>query len=97
MRRIVIAVPGMFGISLVLFTILALAPGDPFGELATNPTVPLPNTQTPNGNPISGGGGARRRCTAGGSGGSGGPGEAGSGRRCRAHSPKRSDHDDVDF
>ena len=28
------------GISLVLFTILALAPGDPFEELATNPNVP---------------------------------------------------------
>jgi peptide/nickel transport system permease protein len=40
LRRLVIAVPVMFGISLVLFTILALAPGDPFGELATNPNVP---------------------------------------------------------
>jgi peptide/nickel transport system permease protein len=30
----------VLGISLVLFTILALAPGDPFGELATNPNVP---------------------------------------------------------
>jgi peptide/nickel transport system permease protein len=28
------------GISLVLFTVLALAPGDPFEELATNPNVP---------------------------------------------------------
>ena len=28
------------GISLVLFAILALAPGDPFEELATNPNVP---------------------------------------------------------
>jgi len=33
-------VPVVFGISLVLFTILALAPGDPFEELATNPNVP---------------------------------------------------------
>src|SRR5687767_6355910 len=40
LRRIVIAVPVMFGISLVLFTVLALAPGDPFGELASNPNVP---------------------------------------------------------
>ena len=32
--------PVVFGISLVLFTILALAPGDPFEELATNPNVP---------------------------------------------------------
>ena len=30
----------LVGISLVLFTILALAPGDPFEELATNPNVP---------------------------------------------------------
>jgi peptide/nickel transport system permease protein len=39
-RRLLIAVPVLFGISLVLFTILALAPGDPFEELATNPNVP---------------------------------------------------------
>jgi peptide/nickel transport system permease protein len=39
-RRLIIAVPALFGISLVLFTVLALAPGDPFGELATNPNVP---------------------------------------------------------
>ena len=36
-RRLLIAVPSLLGISLVLFTMLALAPGDPFGELATNP------------------------------------------------------------
>jgi len=35
-----IAVPVLAGISLVLFAILALAPGDPFEELATNPNVP---------------------------------------------------------
>jgi peptide/nickel transport system permease protein len=39
-RRLLIALPVLFGISLVLFTILALAPGDPFEELATNPNVP---------------------------------------------------------
>jgi peptide/nickel transport system permease protein len=39
-RRLLIAVPSMFGISIVLFTVLALAPGDPFGELATNPAIP---------------------------------------------------------
>jgi len=39
-RRLLIAVPSVIGISLVLFTVLALAPGDPFGELATNPDVP---------------------------------------------------------
>jgi peptide/nickel transport system permease protein len=40
LRRILTALPVLIGISLVLFTILALAPGDPFGELATNPNVP---------------------------------------------------------
>ncbi|WP_163266167.1 ABC transporter permease [Chelativorans alearense] len=39
-RRLLIAVPSLLGISIVLFTILALAPGDPFGELAMNPAVP---------------------------------------------------------
>jgi peptide/nickel transport system permease protein len=34
------AIPSVFGISIVLFTVLALAPGDPFEELATNPNVP---------------------------------------------------------
>jgi peptide/nickel transport system permease protein len=33
-------IPSLLGISLVLFSILALAPGDPFEELATNPAVP---------------------------------------------------------
>jgi peptide/nickel transport system permease protein len=40
LRRLLLAIPALLGISLVLFTILALAPGDPFGELATNPNVP---------------------------------------------------------
>src|SRR6184192_4712984 len=40
LRRLLILVPSLLGISLVLFTVLALAPGDPFGELATNPNVP---------------------------------------------------------
>jgi peptide/nickel transport system permease protein len=40
MRRLMIAIPSLLGISLVLFTVLALAPGDPFEELATNPNVP---------------------------------------------------------
>ena len=39
-RRLLITVPSLLGISVVLFTILALAPGDPFGELATNPAIP---------------------------------------------------------
>src|SRR5215467_11234727 len=40
LRRLLIALPSLLGISVVLFTVLALAPGDPFGELATNPNVP---------------------------------------------------------
>jgi len=39
-RRLLIMVPVLAGISLVLFTILAVAPGDPFEELAANPNVP---------------------------------------------------------
>ena len=39
-RRLIVIIPSLAGISLVLFTVLALAPGDPFGELATNPNVP---------------------------------------------------------
>jgi peptide/nickel transport system permease protein len=40
LRRLLIAVPVLVGISVVLFAILTLAPGDPFGELALNPNVP---------------------------------------------------------
>jgi peptide/nickel transport system permease protein len=40
LRRLLIAVPSLLGISVVLFTVLALAPGDPFGELASNANVP---------------------------------------------------------
>jgi len=39
-RRLLIAVPALLGISVVLFSVLALAPGDPFSELATNANVP---------------------------------------------------------
>jgi len=39
-RRLLIAIPALFGISVVLFGVLAMAPGDPFEELATNPAVP---------------------------------------------------------
>jgi peptide/nickel transport system permease protein len=41
LRRLLIAVPSLVGISIVLFTVLALAPGDPFEELALNPNVPV--------------------------------------------------------
>jgi peptide/nickel transport system permease protein len=40
LRRLLIAIPSLLGISVVLFTVLALAPGDPFEELATNPAIP---------------------------------------------------------
>ena len=40
LRRLLIALPSLLGISLILFTVLALAPGDPFEDLAQNPNVP---------------------------------------------------------
>src|SRR3954454_12137369 len=40
LRRLIIALPSLLGISLILFVLLALAPGDPFGELATNSNIP---------------------------------------------------------
>ena len=39
-RRLLIAIPTVIGISLVLFAVVALAPGDPFADLAQNPNVP---------------------------------------------------------
>lgn len=39
-RRLLIAVPTLVGISVVLFTIISLAPGDPFGQIALNPNIP---------------------------------------------------------
>jgi peptide/nickel transport system permease protein len=39
-RRFLIMIPSIFGISVVLFSVLALAPGDPFSELAANPAIP---------------------------------------------------------
>jgi len=40
LRRLLISIPVILGISVVIFAILASAPGDPFEELATNPNVP---------------------------------------------------------
>src|SRR5215813_11161697 len=40
LRRLMFALPSLLGVSVILFVLLALAPGDPFGELATNPNVP---------------------------------------------------------
>jgi peptide/nickel transport system permease protein len=38
-KRILISLATLLGISLVIFTILTLAPGNPLGELATNPNL----------------------------------------------------------
>jgi peptide/nickel transport system permease protein len=40
LRRLLLALPSVLGISVVLFTVLAIAPGDPFSELALNPNIP---------------------------------------------------------
>jgi len=40
LRRLLIAVPSLLGISVVLFTVLALAPGDPFSDMILNPNIP---------------------------------------------------------
>ena len=40
LRQLLLVIPSLIGISIVLFTVLALAPGDPFEELATNPGIP---------------------------------------------------------
>jgi peptide/nickel transport system permease protein len=40
LRRVLVTIPTLVGISLVLFTVLAMAPGDPFEELALNPNIP---------------------------------------------------------
>ncbi|MBX6341624.1 MAG: ABC transporter permease [Thermomicrobiaceae bacterium] len=39
-RRLLTAIPTLVAISMVIFTILALAPGDPLSGLALNPAVP---------------------------------------------------------
>ena len=39
-RRIMIAIPTLMVISLILYMVLALAPGDPLGELAGNANIP---------------------------------------------------------
>ncbi|WP_281174462.1 MULTISPECIES: ABC transporter permease [Acidiphilium] len=40
LRRLLMLIPSLLGISVIIYTILALAPGDPFGQLLTNPNVP---------------------------------------------------------
>ena len=39
-RRLLLSLVTLVAISIVIFSILALAPGDPLGEFATNPNVP---------------------------------------------------------
>jgi peptide/nickel transport system permease protein len=41
LRRLLVTIPTLLGISIVLFAVLALAPGDPFEELALNPNIPV--------------------------------------------------------
>jgi len=38
-KRVLIAIPTLIAISIIIFTILALAPGDPLGEFASNPAI----------------------------------------------------------
>jgi peptide/nickel transport system permease protein len=40
LRRLLVAIPSLIGISVVLYCVLALAPGDPFSEIAANPAIP---------------------------------------------------------
>lgn len=39
LNRVLISIPTLIAISIVVFAILALAPGDPMGEFATNPSI----------------------------------------------------------
>jgi peptide/nickel transport system permease protein len=38
-KRLLVAIPTLIAISIIIFTILALAPGDPLGEFASNPAI----------------------------------------------------------
>ncbi|MGK7932848.1 MAG: ABC transporter permease [Microcystaceae cyanobacterium] len=38
-KRLLVAIPTLLAISIIIFTILALAPGDPLGEFASNPSI----------------------------------------------------------
>jgi peptide/nickel transport system permease protein len=39
LQRLLVSIPTLIAISVVIFTILALAPGDPLGEFASNPNI----------------------------------------------------------
>ena len=45
-RRVATSVANLFGISMVLFAVLALAPGDLFSELVTNPAIPIDRVES---------------------------------------------------
>ncbi|MFM2312603.1 MAG: hypothetical protein RLZZ04_1879 [Cyanobacteriota bacterium] len=38
-KRLLVTIPTLLAISIIIFTILALAPGDPLGEFASNPAI----------------------------------------------------------
>lgn len=38
-KRLLVTIPTLVAISIIIFTILALAPGDPLGEFASNPAI----------------------------------------------------------
>ena len=38
-KRLLVTIPTLIAISVIIFTILALAPGDPLGEFASNPAI----------------------------------------------------------
>jgi peptide/nickel transport system permease protein len=40
LRRVLISIPTLIGISLILYMVIYLAPGDPFGQIALNPNIP---------------------------------------------------------
>jgi peptide/nickel transport system permease protein len=40
LRRLLVSIPTLIGISMVLYAILALAPGDPLSQFAADPSVP---------------------------------------------------------
>ncbi len=39
LKRLLISIPTLIAISIIIFTILTLAPGDPLGEFASNPAI----------------------------------------------------------
>src|SRR5713226_1969390 len=40
-RRLLVAIPTLLGISFVIFAVLNLAPNDPMSQFAVNPAVPI--------------------------------------------------------